>query len=74
MPIKVTGTEGAYSRTEWIDGSQGYVINVYENAVVLRGRDFTNSCDIPLGTYLLDTTLKTVAEGTYTDSTGTITT
>lgn len=74
MPMKVTGTEGAYSRTDWVDGSQGYVVDVYANAVVLRGRDFASGEFLPIASYLLDTTLKTVTAGTYTDSTGTITT
>lgn len=54
-------------------GSQGYVVDVYNNAIVLKGRDFIANDYIPLGVYCLDTTLKTVAAGTYTDSTGTIT-
>lgn len=54
------------------EGSQGYVVDVYQNAVVLRGRDFVSGEFLPIASYLLDTTLKTVEAGTYTDSTGTI--
>lgn len=61
------------SSTVLTEGSQGYVVDVYENAVVLRGRDFITGEFLALASYCLDTTLKTVAAGTYTDSTGTIT-
>lgn len=50
----------------------GYVVDVYENHIVLRGRDFANEKFLPLATYCLDTTLQTIAPNTYTDSTGTI--
>lgn len=53
-------------------GSQGYVIDVYENAVILRGRDFVSGNFLPIATYCIDTTLQTVSEGTYRDNTGTI--
>lgn len=69
-PVYVTDT----SRTDLVQGSQGYVMDVYSNAIVLRGRDFSKGAFVPLGVYHLDTTLKTVAARTYTDSTGTITT
>ena len=53
---------------------KGYVMDVYENGVHLRGRDFVKGAFLPIASYWLDTTLQTVAAGTYTDSTGTITT
>lgn len=68
-PVYVTDE----SRTDLIQGSQGYVMDVYNNAIVLRGRDFSKGDFVPLGIYHLDTTLKTVSAGTFTDSTGTIT-
>ena len=74
MPVRVNGANGSYSRTGLVDGSQGYVVDVYKNAVVLRGRDFTKGEFLPIASFLLDTTLKTVTAGTYTDSTGTIST
>lgn len=55
-------------------GSEGYVVDVYENGIHLRGRDFANDEFLPIASYWLDTPLQTVAEGTYTDSTGTIVT
>ncbi len=53
--------------------SEGYVVDVYENGIHLRGRDFVKGEFLPIASYWLDTTLQTVAAGTYTDSTGTIT-
>lgn len=69
-PIKISASG---TRTEVVSGSQGYVVDVYENAVVLKGRDFAAGEFIPVAIYCLDTTLQNVAAGTYTDSTGTIT-
>lgn len=58
--------------------SEGYVIDVYDNYIILNGRDFIdNDADghiLPIATYKIDTPLQTVTAGTYTDSTGTITT
>ena len=55
-------------------GSEGYVVDVYANHVVLRGRDFVKGEFLPIATYCLDTTLQTIAPNTFTDSTGIITT
>lgn len=55
-------------------GSEGYVVDVYSTGVHLRGRDFVKGEFLPIASYWLDTTLQTVPAGTYTDSTGTITT
>ena len=54
--------------------SEGYVVDVYENGIHLRGRDFVKGKFLPIASYWLDTTLQTVEAGTYTDITGTITT
>ena len=40
--------------------SEGYIMDVYENHIVLRGIDFESGRDIPIATYCLDTTLQTV--------------
>lgn len=50
----------------------GYVVDVYEKNIVLRGRDFVNEKFLPIATYYLDTKLQTIAPNTFTDSTGTI--
>ena len=70
VPRDVSGT--TYS-TIYAD-SEGYVVDVYENGIHLRGRDFVKGEFLPIASYWLDTTLQTVAAGTYKDSTGTITT
>lgn len=54
--------------------SQGYIVDVYDDCIVLNGIDFINNECVPLGTYKIDTTLQTIEENTFTDSTGTITT
>ncbi len=52
--------------------SEGYVVDVYENCIVLRGYDFVNGKFIPYAQYYIDTTLKTVEAGTYYDPTDNI--
>lgn len=58
----------------YTDGSEGYIVDVYENNIVLRGRDFVKGEFLPIAIYKLDTTLQIIAPNTFTDSTGTITT
>lgn len=53
--------------------SEGYVIDVYKNHIVLKGRDFAEERFLPIANYCLDTTLKVVEANTFVDSTGTIT-
>ena len=63
------------TNTGWVHvfaDSEGYVVDVYENGIHLRGRDFVREEFLPIASYWLDTSLKTVEAGTYTDSTGTI--
>lgn len=64
---------GANSRKELYAESEGYVVDVYENHIVLRGRDFVKGEFLPIATYCLDTTLQVIEANTFTDSTGTIT-
>lgn len=52
--------------------SEGYVVDVYENHIVLRGRDFVAEKFFSVANYCIDTTFTAVKEGTYVDSTGTI--
>ena len=61
-------------RTELDAESEGYVVDVYDNGIHLRGRDFVRGKFLPIASYWLDTTLQTIEAGTYTDSTGTIVT
>lgn len=65
---------GASSRKEIYADSEGYVVDVYENGIHLRGRDFVKEQFLPIASYWLDTTLVEIPEKTYVDSTGTITT
>lgn len=65
---------GAASRVELWAESEGYVVDVYENGIHLRGRDFAKGEFLPIASYWLDTPIKAVEAGTYTDPTGTITT
>lgn len=60
------------SRVELFAESEGYVVDVYENGVHLRGRDFVKGAFLPIASYWLDTTIKKVEAGTYADETGTL--
>ena len=62
------------SRVELYADSEGYVVDVYEDGIHLRGRNFEKGEFLPIASYWLDTTLQTVAAGGYSDPTGTITT
>lgn len=62
------------SRVDKVETSQGYLMDVYENHIVLKGRDFVKGEFIPIAHYCLNTTLQTIEANTFTDSTGTITT
>ena len=48
------------SRVDMVATSQGYLMDVYENHIVLRGRDFVKGTFIPIAHYCLDTTIKTI--------------
>lgn len=37
-------------------GAQGYLIDVYEDFIILKGRDFSKDKNLPYATYILDTT------------------
>lgn len=52
----------------------GYIAEVYENCVILKGYYFQNNELVPIAQYRIDTTLQGIPAGTFTDSTGTITT
>lgn len=66
---KKTDTGYTQDRT----GSQGYVVDVYNNHIIVKGRDFVTGKFLPIANYCLDTTIKIIEPNTYTDSTGTIT-
>lgn len=58
--------------------SEGYIVDVYDDCIVLNGRDFIdNEADghiLPIATYKIDTALQTVEANAFSDSTETITT
>lgn len=68
MPVNVVNGV----RVEEYEGSQGYVVDVYERHVILRGRDFAAGQDLPMARYCLDTALKEIRAGAFEDDTGTI--
>lgn len=72
VPRKVNSSVSGYETV--YEGSEGYVVDIYEKGVHLRGRDFVKAQFLPIASYWLDTTLKTVEADTYVDSTGTIAT
>jgi predicted phosphodiesterase len=57
--------------------SEGYIVDVYDDFIILNGRDFIdNNADghgIGIATYKIDTNMVEIPAGTFTDSTGTIT-
>lgn len=52
--------------------SEGYLMDVYENHIVLKGMDFVNMKPIDIAHYCLDTTIQIIEPNTFIDSTGTI--
>lgn len=72
VPRDDTDGDGTYDTLD--ADSEGYVVDVYANGIHLRGRDFVKGEFLPIASYWLDTTLQNIPAGTYTDSTGTITT
>ena len=73
-PRQEDGTDTDTSPDYDDSGSEGYLVDVYEDGIMLKGIDFVNEEYLPIANYWIDTKLETVESGTYTDSTGTITT
>lgn len=75
IPSLATGRELNEAGTGYINTdaeSEGYIVDVYAQHIVLRGRDFANEKFVPIATYCLDTTPTEISVGTFADSTGTI--
>ena len=49
------------------EASEGYIMDVYKNCIVLRGRDFIKEKFLPIANYLLDTTIVNIDEETSTN-------
>lgn len=64
---------GELVKTNNVNLRSGYIADVYEDCVVLRGYNFHTKECVPIGTYKIDTTLQTIEANTFTDSTGVIT-
>lgn len=62
------GTKYKYSEDR--NAGEGYIIDVYENGIVLNGKDFVNNKLVPLGCYCLDTSIKQVTENSFYDAYG----
>lgn len=58
-----TGTSSS-NTYQYDAGSQGYLVDVYENCIVLRGRDFAKGKYLPIANYLMDTTIINIEEST----------
>ena len=50
--------------------SEGYAVDVYENCIHLRGRDFVNGAFLPIASFWIDTTLQNIPAGMFTDTSG----
>lgn len=75
--IPSLGLPRDYANSEYVamyERSEGYVVDAYDNYIVLRGRDFVEGKYLPIATYCIDTTPEEIEAGTYSDSTGTIVT
>lgn len=72
IPSLCYPAEGDADRGYIYAESEGYVMDVYADGIHLRGRDFARGEFLPIASYWLDTTIKPVEAGTYTDPTGTI--
>jgi predicted phosphodiesterase len=51
------------------EAAEGYVVDVYESGIVLRGVDIINEKLIPLAQYYLDTTIEDVPANSFVDTT-----
>lgn len=54
-----TDSSNTYDNNE---GSEGYLVDVYENCIVLKGIDFTKNKFLPIANYLLDTTITEIID------------
>ncbi|MGM9879435.1 MAG: metallophosphoesterase family protein [Bacilli bacterium] len=54
-----SGTDSGDTYT-YNEGSEGYLVDVYENCIVLRGRDFIKDKYLPIANYCLDTTIQII--------------
>lgn len=60
------------SREDEVGTSEGYLMDVYKNHIVLHGRDFVKGKFIPIAHYCLETPLHNIEAKTFVDSSGKI--
>lgn len=58
--ISDDGTEDSYY--SYYAGSEGYLMDVYENGILLKGVNFETNKYKPIATYYLDTTIPTISD------------
>jgi hypothetical protein len=61
-----------YGNSDFIFDAEGYIVDVYENGIHLRGIDFIEEEFVPIASYWIDTTPVDIPVESYTDATGTI--
>lgn len=66
------GTDGNTYTSYGFTLSEGYIVDVYDNKIVVRGIDFVTSEPMADREFTIRTPILTVEAGTFTDSTGTI--
>lgn len=64
---------GGELENRW-DESQGYLVDVYENCIVLNGIDLVGMKQVPIGQYRIDTRIVRIPEKSFVDDTRTIVT
>lgn len=69
---RVGDASGASSRKEVYAKSEGYIVDVYNNGILLKGRDFVAEKYFSIATYYIPTTLQTIDAFSYSDSTETL--
>jgi hypothetical protein len=52
-PRTLVSEDGTWQAAE--SESQGYIVDVYDDCIVLNGMDFVNEVPVPLGVYKIDT-------------------
>lgn len=61
-----------YGNADVIFDAEGYIVDVYDNGIHLRGIDFIEEEFVPIASYWIDTTPVDIPVESYTDATGTI--
>lgn len=68
IPRDDANNDGAYEN--FAAGSEGYIVDVYENGIHLRGWDFVAGNYLPIASYWLDTSWRTGEANAYNNPTG----